>query len=212
MSERLWQRLGAACGILYVVLIVVGGSIGGPTSAVALVVMFLAFTVFLFFLGSLWAALRRAEGGSGWLSATALGGGSVAIAVKLVGDAPLIAARYRAGEGLDPQLARALQDMYDASFGLHFFPLAVLLAAFAIVAIRSGGLPRWLGWAAAVISVALIAGAAVGSADFQSEWAGLPFLFFMLWTLVTSVILILRAGEPRMVERDTQVGRAAPVG
>jgi hypothetical protein len=47
------------------------------------------------------------------------------------GDAPLLAARYRASEGLDPQLARALQDMYDASFGLHFFPLAVLLAAFA---------------------------------------------------------------------------------
>ena len=197
MSERLWQRLGAACGILYVVLIMVGGSIGGPTGTVpaAISLVFLAFTFFLFFLGSLWAALHRAEGGSGWLSTTAFGGGLVAIAVKLVGDAPLLAAR-RAGEGLDPQLARVLQDTYDASFSLHFFPLAVLLGAFAIVAIQSGGLPRWLGWAAAVISVALIAGAAVGSANLESEWAGLPFLLFLLWTLVTSVVLMRRAGAP----------------
>jgi hypothetical protein len=212
VSDRLWDQMGAVCGILYVVLIMVGNSIGGPTSTVALVVMFLAFTVFLFFLGSLWATLRRAEGGSGWLSTTALGGGLVAIAVKLVGDAPLLAARYRAGEGLDPQLARALQDMYDASFGLHFFPLAVLLAASAIVAIRSGGLPRWLGWAAAVISVALIAGAAVGSADFQSEWAGLPFLLFMLWVIAASVVLIRRAGEPWPAETEPPTGRTAPVG
>jgi hypothetical protein len=126
----------------------------------------------------------------------------VAIAVKLVGDAPLLAAR-RAGEGLDPQLARALQDTYDASFGLHFFPLAVLLAAFAIVAIRSGGLPRWLGWAAAVISVALIAGAAVGSANLESEWAGLPFLLFLLWTLVTSVVLIRRAVRHEALSNNT---------
>ncbi len=27
MSERLWQRLGAACGIVYVVLLIGGGSI-----------------------------------------------------------------------------------------------------------------------------------------------------------------------------------------
>jgi hypothetical protein len=125
----------------------------------------------------------------------------VAIAVKLVGDAPLLAARYRAGEGLDPQLARVLQDMYDASFGLHFFPLAVLLAASAIVAIRSGGLPRWLGWAAAV-----------GSADFQSEWAGLPFLLFMLWVIAASVVLIRRAGEPWPAETEPPTGRTAPVG
>ena len=197
MSDRLWQRLGAACGIVYVVLLMVAGNIGGPTSTVAIFLVFLAFTFFLFFLGGLWDTLRRVEGGSGWLSATAFGGGLVAIAVKLVGDAPLLAARYRAGAGLDPQLARALQDMYDAAFLLHFFPLAVLLAAFAIVAIRSGGLPRWLGWAAAVISVALIAGAAVESANLESdEWAGLPFLLFLLWTLVTSVVLMRRAGAP----------------
>jgi hypothetical protein len=30
MSNNLWQRLGAACGIVYVVLLNGGSSIGGP--------------------------------------------------------------------------------------------------------------------------------------------------------------------------------------
>jgi hypothetical protein len=204
MSNRLLERFGAACGILYVVLIIVGGSIGGPTSTVALFLIFLAFPLFLFFLGSLWAALHRAEGGSGWLSTTAFGGGSVAIAVKLVGDAPLLAVR-KAGEGLDPQLAQALLDTYDVSFALHFFPLAVLLAASAIVAIRSGGIPRWLGWAAAVISGTLIVGAAAETAKIDSQWADFPFVLFMLWTLVTSIVLMWRPGVSHSAESNSVV-------
>ncbi len=73
MSDRLWQRLGAACGIVYVVLLIGGGSFEGNTVGIAFFVVILAFLFFLFFLGNLWSALRRAEGGSGWLSATARG-------------------------------------------------------------------------------------------------------------------------------------------
>jgi hypothetical protein len=204
--------MGAACGIVYVVLLIVGPSIGDPTSPLAFFLEVLAFLFFLFFLGYLWGVLRRAEKGSGWLSTTAFGAGLMAVTIKLASAAPVLAARHRAGDGLDPQLARTLQDMNDASFALTFFPLAVLLAAFAIVVIRTGALSRWLGWAAAVISVSLIAGGMAGSADLESEWAGLPMLLFMLWVLAASIILMRRAGEPHPVEKDTQVGSAAPVG
>jgi hypothetical protein len=196
VSERLWQRLGAACGIVYVVLIYGGSSIGGPTSRVAFSLEILGFLFFLFFLGSLWGVLRRAEEGSGWLSATAFGAGLMAVTIKVASAAPVLAARYRAG-GLDPLLARTLQDINDASFVLTFFPLAVLLAAFAIVAIQAGTLPGWLGWIAAVISVAFLAGGLAGSADLASEWAGLPMLLYPFWVIATSVVLIRRAGEPR---------------
>jgi hypothetical protein len=41
---------------------------------------------------------------------------------------------------------------------------------------------------------------------------GPAFLLFLLWTAIASVVLILRAGEPRLVEkRGTHVGGAAPV-
>jgi len=196
MSNHLWQRLGAACGIVYVVLLLGGGSIGGPDIQIVFLMEILAFLFFLFFLGNLWSALRRAEGGSGWLSATAFGGGLMSVTIKVASAAPILAARYRAGDGLDPQLARTLQDINDASFYLSFFPLAVLLAAFAIVAIRSGALPKWLGWIAAALGAAFIVGGMSGSADLQPEWAGLPMILFLFWVIAVSVVLMRRAGQP----------------
>jgi hypothetical protein len=211
MSDRLLERMGAACGILYIVLIYGGSSIGGPSSRVALSLEILGFLLFLFFLGILWSALRRAEGGSGWLSTTAFGAGLMSVTIKVASAAPVLAARHRSG-GLDPQLARTLQDINDASFALTFFPLAVLLVAFAIVAIRSDALPGWLGWFAAVLAVAFLFGGLAGSTDLTSEWAALPMLIYPVWVVATSIVLIRRAGEPRTVERDSRVGPAAPVG
>jgi hypothetical protein len=194
MSNYLWQRLGAASGIVYVVLLIGGSSIGGPDIQIVFFMEILAFLFFLFFLGNLWSALRGAEGGSGWLSATAFGGGLMSVTIKVASAAPVLAALYRAGDGLDPQLARTLQDINDASFYLSFFPLAVLLAAFAIVAIRSGALPKWLGWIAAAVGLAFIVGGMSGSANLQSEWAGLPMILFTFWVIAVSVVLIRRAG------------------
>ena len=171
MSNNLWQRLGAASGIVYVVLLIGGNSIGGPDIQIVFFMEILAFLFFLFFLGNLWSALRRAEGGSGWLSATAFGGGLMSVTIKVASAAPVLAALYRAGDGLDPQLARTLQDINDASFYLSFFPLAVLLAAFAIVAIQSGTLPIWLGWIAAALGLGL-------------AWAG-----YSLWSQKEEVVL-----------------------
>ncbi|MFL5800886.1 MAG: hypothetical protein ACJ8CR_04015 [Roseiflexaceae bacterium] len=211
MSDRLWQRLGAASGIVYVVLLIGGGSIEGNTFGIAFFVEILAFLFFLFFLGNLWSALRRAEGSSGWLSATAFGAGLMSVTIKIASAAPVLAARYRAGDGLDPQLARTLQDINDASFYLSFFPLAVLLAAFAIVAIRSGALPKWLGWIAAALGLAFIVGGMSGSVDLHSEWAGLPMILFTFWVIAASVVLIRRAGAPRPAEKETPVRQAAPM-
>ena len=209
MSEQLWQRLGAACGIVYVVLLISGGSIGDPDIRIVFFVEMLAFLFFLFFLGNLWSALRRAEGGSRWLSATAFGAGLMSVTIKVASAAPVLAARYRAGDGLDPQLARTLQDINDASFYLSFFPLAVLLAAFAMVAIRSGALPKWLGWIAAAVGLAFIVGGMSGSADLQSEWAGLPMILFTFWVIAASVVLIRRAGAVHPAGRSEPVAPAA---
>ena len=195
MSNYVWQRLGAACGIVYVVLLLGGPSIGDPKIRIAFLMEILAFLFFLFFLGNLWSALRRAEGGSGWLSATAFGAGLMSVTIKVASAAPILAARYRAGDGLDPQVARPLQDINDASFYLSFFPLAVLLAAFAIVAIRSGAFPKWLGWIAAAVGLGFIFGGMSGSADLQSEWAGGPMILFTLWVIAVSIVLMRRAGQ-----------------
>ena len=192
MTDRFAQTLGGASGILYVVLLMAGNGLGGPASQLAFSLEVLAFTSFLFFLGSLWGAMCRAEGGGGLLSATAFGAGVMSITIKLASAAPVLAARANAGE-LDPNITGVLQDINDASFALTFFPLAAMLAAVALVAIRSAALPRWLGWAAAALSVAFGVGGLAGTADLASDWAGLPMLIFMLWIFATSVVLIRRA-------------------
>ncbi len=120
----------------------------------------------------------------------------MSVTIKVASAAPVLAARYRADDGLDPQLARTLQDINDASFYLSFFPLAVLLAAFAIVAIQSGALPKWLGWITAALGAAFIVGGMSGSADLQPEWAGLPMILFLFWVIAVSTVLIRRAGAP----------------
>jgi hypothetical protein len=215
MSDQLWSRLGAASGILYVVLLLVGSSITGggveattaeatargfaeaainPTLAVGFFLEIVAFLCFLFFLGSLWSALRRAEGDTGWLSMVAFGGGLMSLTIKLASLASLGAA-YHANEGLDPQLAQTLQDMAEVSFFISFFPLVVMLLASAIVAIRYGALPRWLGWTGVGVAITLLGGGLVGGI-YGSDDAGLPFLLFLLWTLMISIALMWRVGKP----------------
>src|SRR5215212_11215184 len=117
MSDRMWRRLGAAGGIFYVVLTLLGNDvIGGTRPGIGLLVELLGFVFFAFFLGSLWACLRSAEGEGGWLSAAAFGGGLVALAVKLASVAPVLA--VRASEGMDPGTAKALLAMNGASFDI----------------------------------------------------------------------------------------------
>lgn len=224
MSDRLWQRLGAASGIVYAVTLlgpdlIRGGpneepmttaaaaiaqscarsTAGQPADALLPSLSVLGFLCFLCFLGSLWSALRRAEGEHGWLAATAFAGGLMSLTIKFAGGTAVLAALHGACAGIDPQLWSTLHDMDGASFFISFFPLAVLLLASAVVIVRFGALPRWLGWMAVVVAVALLAGGTAGTIYARGD-AGLPFLLFVLWTLITSVILIRRAGLPGRAE------------
>jgi hypothetical protein len=211
MSDRLLRRLGAASGIFYVVLLILGSDVlGGTETGVGILVELLGFAFFPFFLGSLWACLRSAEGDGSWLSTTAFGGGLVALAVKLASAAPILA--VRASEGIDPGIGKALIAMNDASFGITFLPLGVMLSATAIVAVRTSVLPRWLGWGAAAVALGLLGAlsAAVVSPS-PPEWVFLPMLLFLLWTVAASIALIRRAGEPYPVETADLAGEPARV-
>jgi hypothetical protein len=211
VQPRSGRRLGAASGLLSVALLTVGSDVlGGTESATGILVELLGFAFFLFFLGSLWACLRDAEGAGGWLSATAFGAGLAEFAVKLGSGAPLLATRVN--KGMDPEITRALIAMNDASFLLTFLPLAVMLSATAVVTIRWGALPRWLGWMAAVTALGLLGGLAGGVIDPYPGWAALPMLLYVLWIVATSVVLIRRAEESNPVETAHPTGEPAHVG
>lgn len=200
MTVRFTQRLGAAAGVVYAILLMTAGAVGSPTTQPAFTMEVLAFTLFLFFLGSLSSAMRLAEGGGGALSTTAFGAGLMSITIKLGSAAPLLAAHSNSDE-LGPDVKVALQDMNNASFALTFFPLAAMLAAVALVAIRTAALPSWLGWGAAALSVGFALGGLAGSADLGSEWAGLPMVLFTAWVIAASLVLIRRAGTSAPLTR-----------
>jgi hypothetical protein len=203
VSERLWQRLGAACGILYVVLLFVPSSIGSDAQIV-IVVELIAMLLFIPFLAYLFSILRRAEGEGSWLSATVFGAGLIGITLKLGSLAPGFVAQQA---GLNPQLHEALDKMNSVAYIATMLPLSVLMAAAAIVILRTRALPLWLGWMAALIAPTLLVNGMFLDAEF-----GPAFLLFLLWTAIASVVLILRAGEPRPVEKDASFGGTAPVG
>ena len=230
MSDRMWTRIAAAGGIFYVLLTLLGNDVLGsggegpdmtatrsqigayvgthpPTalSWAALYIELLGILAFVFFLGSLWSVLRRAEGEHGPFSAIAFGAGLVSVGVKIASLPAAIAAFYRAQEGMDPQLAAALLDMNGVSFVLTWAIDAVLLAATAVVVLRTGALPRWLGWIAAVLSPALLVGVA-----FATSFGFVPYvLYTTLWIVATSIVLIRHAGEPSLTKKDAPLGEAA---
>jgi hypothetical protein len=193
MQERILPRLGAASGVLFVVLLFAPAS-SGSDSPVVVALELTGLLLFIPFLGYLWSVLRAAEGPGGWLSATALGAGLVGITMKLASIAPGWAAR---DFGEATATHKALERMNEASFIAQMLPDGVLLAAVALLTLKRGALPSWLGWLAAVAAPLLLVNGMFLDADF-----GPAFLLFLLWTLLASVVLTVRTlGAPSHIGR-----------
>jgi hypothetical protein len=183
MQERILPRLGAVSGVLFVVLLF-GPSSSGSDSQIVVALELLGLLLFIPFLGYLWSLLRAAEGPGGWLSATALGAGLVGITMKLASIGPGWAARdFDDGTAIH----KALDRMNEVAFVAQMLPDGVMLAAIAIVTLKTSALPRWLGWLAAVAAPLLVVNGMFLDAEF-----GPAFLLFMLWTLLASVVLTVR--------------------
>jgi hypothetical protein len=156
---------------------------------------------FLWFLGSLRAALARAEGGVGRVAAIAFGAGLATAAFVLATMAPEVAGAISADNSdreLSPQAAEALVDLSVGFFVCAEFIATVLFVATAVVVLRTRIFPVWLAWASIVLAVGLLV--------FPVGWAVLIF-GLPLWILVVSFLLWQR-GEP--LERETAEVRAAP--
>jgi hypothetical protein len=200
MTRPFMPRLGAACGAIFAaVLFVADGDGSHAFSAPRAVAGIAALALAVPFVAYVCARLREAEGAGGWLSGTALAAGVAGIVLKLASDAPMLAL-HRAGVADGTQLHKAVDELAGGATLLSLFPLAVFCAAVAIVSLRTGALPRWVGAGAAITAVALAVNGAFVEADF------LPALvLFLLWSLATSISLVRAAGRGGAV-----VARAQP--
>lgn len=201
MTSSVVPRLGAACGVLFaVVLFVASGSGGAAFLAPRAVAGLAALALFMPFLAYLCTILRTAEGEGGWLATTALVAGTAGITIKIVSVIPALALhRAHVADGT------ALHKLFDAfdngATVIALYPLAIACAAIAGVALRTAALPRWLAAGAAATAVAL----AVNGAFLQASFVP-ALLLFVAWTLATSLHLLRRARrEPAAVDRAQTV-------
>lgn len=178
------SRLGAVSGIAYVLGILSLNS-ADQNSNLVLGGEVVALVLFVPFLTYLWTQIRAADSSGGWLAATALGAGVVAIAIKLAGVLPAILVEQG---NLTPAIGAAFTRFGDLSFMVSMIPMGFALAAVAAIVLRSKILPAWLGWSAAAIAPLLVA----NGFDLGSEF-GPAFILFLLWTLVTAIVLLREA-------------------
>lgn len=216
MSKNRWEQLAGAGGIAYVVLqliaqglIQIGGAEPSFNAPAGEIISFfenrnrllfnaggflssLSILAFIWFLGALWARLRRHEGAPAWMSLVAFGTALAGVAVSMASDGWGLAV-FRIEEGLDPQLARYMFDDGNLGFATLWVFLAGFLLATSIVALRDGALPRWLGWLGLVTGAALLIGRAFW--DMPSGVIFIPYMLFYLWLIASSIVLVRRAGS-----------------
>jgi hypothetical protein len=171
----------------------------------------LSFFFFLFFLGSLYNTLRKAEGGTGWLSLLALGGGLVLTAVHSLETVVSYAVAWHVASEGNVAVVTALRDIEDLVAYYSAVPLAVMLVAASIVVYRTQVLPRWIAWLGFMAGVVWLVGAA-GVLDPQNGpltavgFGGGIVLYVLLWIPATSIALMR---QPDVAE---QLSKVAPAG
>jgi hypothetical protein len=210
MLRRL-ERYAPLTGVLAVVLWVVGAILlfngapadkapGGEIASwfdhkstrilVATLIFGVGTSAFIWFLGSLAARLRAAEG-EGRLPSIVFGAGTAAATVFTLSPATFSAGSL-AYENLDrtlaPQSAEALWVLTDGFFYASELIAIAFAGAAAVSILRSRAFPAWFGVVTGIVAIALIV-APIG-------WAALLFAI-PIWTLVTSIWLFAgRAPQP----------------
>jgi hypothetical protein len=147
-----------------------------------------AALLLVFFANYLRGVLAAAEGGGPRLSPLVLTGAAV-MAVGITIDSTVYLALAESADDIDPTAVQALQALWDNDF----LPIALGTTIFLISAagsiLRTGALPRWLGWVG--IALAVLSFTPIG-------WVA--FLGGGLWVAALAIVLMRR---PPAVEAAT---------
>jgi hypothetical protein len=201
------DRLAATSGIVFVVLFIVAffsatqpPDASDPNSEwvsyftghhratlVASVLLAAAIMFFLWFAGSVGAALRDA--GERRLGLVAFGGGVATAAVGLTIAGTQGALAYRIAID-SPASVKAFVDLFYVGGCFVSFPIAVTIGATAIGAYRSGVFPRWWAQTSGIAAIVMVSGGgALAHSGFyrpDGPWAFVTLIVFLAWVVVTS--------------------------
>lgn len=208
-NDREW--LVPLTGVLFIVLLIVGFVVGGePPEAddpvreivehytddkdsimLGALIGGLAIVALIFFMGYLRTVLRAADGGRSMLPSLVLVGTTI-VATGAAIDGTISIALAEAADDIDPAAVQALQALWDNDWLPFAVGSMVLLLSAGIAIVKTGALPRWLGWVAIVLAI------------LEATPAGFfAFIGVAVWILIVSVMLAVRA-------RRTPAAPAAP--
>jgi hypothetical protein len=227
MESRSLRQLSPASGLAFVALgllanVVVGFEGPQPEDPPAAVVEFLteerdaliastflwgvASVFFMWFLGSLYARLRRAEGEVGELPAVALTGGALVLAFGWAGALPVTALSWRGAEAFEPRTVQLIYDIHTVTDTVvTAIPGVAFVLAASVVILRTSTLPRWIGYAGLLTSLSFLF--LLGEIFFARGRLApggsftylLNFLFtnpaFGLWVVVTSASMLRKGAR-----------------
>ncbi len=212
-----WNRIGALCGVVFVILTFIGLTISDPNSAdvdaspdqdsAVIASLFtenradmelgtrfqIAGIVFMiFFVAYLYQRIRNAESGRGWIATVVLGGGLAYVAVMLIFIAVNLAIGSIDDYGDDTAVARTLAALTWDVVELLGAPLVAFIAGISVACLRYGIAPRWFGFAGLPLALAML----VGPVPYLGEVHWFGFLLFWLWILALAIYLVIRPRLP----------------
>ncbi len=212
--ESLLDRLGALSGLVAGALIASGAILGDPYDAAtdpdptdpaaalaealianreqARLAAYLALAgVFflLWFVARLGVHLRTTGSSGEWFALVAYGGGFVTGGVLLVNIGFGFAASELSSYGANTQVAKVLFLWGWNSAALLAAPLGALVLATSLATFRHGVFPTWFRWFSVLIIAVLLLLTISGT-------VGLAAVAGIMWIMVTSVALSIRAGLP----------------
>ena len=213
------ERWAASTGIGFVIVLVIGNLLPGSpkkyNASAASIVGYLqdkhkelliagvlygiGAVLFLWFLAS-FAGLFR-EAGQRRLSTIMYGAGVATVTLGALGDAVGISLA-RLVYWTDPKTIRALYGLTWFIYGRLYWTLTALALATVLAVRRSKVLPEWYAWLTLVGAVLFVLGGlSEKTKGFFSPSGGMPmiaFIGFLVWILVSSILLVQRTAEAPM--------------
>lgn len=210
MNDSKWARYAAIGGVAFVVLNVIGAVLSGsPPAANASAAKIAKYYVdkggglkatmwlggigsvgLVWWFGSLWRRMSRAEAGAHRLSVVSL------VGLALGGALFMASASVNASIALHPadvgEGARIFYTLSVVLLSASGFGIAIHLLATNILGLRAKMFPTWLAWLGVVAGLAFLVSAVLGSATDSSSGlaAGfVGFIGFSVWVLGVSFVI-----------------------
>lgn len=199
MGDVKWERYGALGGVVFVALDVVVAVLGGeppatdagvrevatyfadkgPAIEAGLWLFGLASVALIWWSGSLWRRMVRAEGGAARLAVVSVVGLALAGALSLTSAAVSVAAELRIDEVGDTLVIfHTLAVMLLAASG---FGVATHLLATSALGARTKTLPTWVVIVGVVSALGFLASAVLNATATSDASSAVGFVGFVLW-------------------------------